>query len=145
MKNLGNLNTKNFKQKLEILKTKLNIKDKKQKIKELREQSLEPDFWKDHLQAGKAMQELADFQGQVKELETLSSQLKNKLSPQEIKEVQKKIAQLENKVFLLYSCFSCTHTQIPTQIPNYLGIFYPGTEIPGYKYPGTKIPTHELP
>lgn len=76
------------------------MEEKKIKIKQLEKKSIEPDFWKDHLKAGRIMKELADLQDEVKEFETLSIKLDAKLSPEEERIIKKKISQLEKKVFL---------------------------------------------
>lgn len=89
-----------LRKKLDLLTKRLNLVEKKQKIKALEKKSLEPDFWKDHFKAGRIMQEMADLQEQVNEFEALSSQLEKKLSSEEKKAFEKKIKKLENKVFL---------------------------------------------
>ena len=96
----GLLKMSDLKSKLELLKNKLNLEEKRAKIKDLEKQSLKPDFWKDYLKAGKIMKKLADLQEQVQEVEVLSLQLEAELSPEEEEIIKKKISQLENKVFL---------------------------------------------
>lgn len=92
--------TKDLKSKLKALENRLNLNEKKKKIKQLEKKSSQSDFWKDHFKAGKIMQELANLQEQVQNFKTLSSKLEKKLSPQEEKAIKKEIKQLENKVFL---------------------------------------------
>lgn len=60
-----------LKHKLTELKTKLRYDDKKREIKELSEESSNPDFWKDHREASKKMQILSDLQKEIDEIDML--------------------------------------------------------------------------
>jgi peptide chain release factor 2 len=88
-----------LKTKLKALEEKLNLTEKKAKVKELEAKSLEPDFWQDHMRAAKVMREMADCQSDIHLFKELSSQISKGLSPQQTKTVNKKIKQLEKKVF----------------------------------------------
>lgn len=89
-----------LKLKLKTLKTKLNLEEKKKRVKELEQKSLESDFWNDHVKATEVMKELADLQSELQIIETLSSQLEKPLSSKEIKLIGREIKQLEIKAFL---------------------------------------------
>jgi len=89
-----------LKLKLKGLEKKLNLEEKKGRIKKLEKESLEPDFWEDHQRAAKIMKELADLQAEISQLERLKSELDQKLTPIEIEKIEKEINQLETKIFL---------------------------------------------
>ncbi len=89
-----------LKQKFAGVLKKLDLDTKKTKIKELETLSLQPNFWQDHIKAGKIMQELAELQKEVEEVEFLALQLEENLSTEELYGFDRQIKQLENKVFL---------------------------------------------
>jgi peptide chain release factor 2 len=51
---------------------KLNIEEKKQKIKEIEAESLNPDFWKDHKNATAKMKEMSALQDQITKVEKIT-------------------------------------------------------------------------
>lgn len=104
-----NMNNNNNKQLITIddlrakfqgLEKKLNLESKKQKIKELEQQSLQSNFWLDHLKAAKIMRQLADLQKEVEEVEFLELQLAETLNEEELKAINRDLKQLETKIFL---------------------------------------------
>ena len=97
---MQNITIEQLKSKLVALEKRINLTEKRSKIKELEEKSIKPDFWQDHVKAAKIMRELADCQVDIQLFEELSSQLNKKLTPQEEKAINKKIEQLEKKAFL---------------------------------------------
>lgn len=90
----------NLKDRLNDLKTKLNIEEKKKKIKQLEEKSLQPDFWQDHQKASQVMKELAELQEEVKVVKSLEEKLIGELSSQELRIIEKDLKKLEAKTFL---------------------------------------------
>jgi len=93
------ININDLKAKLMFLAGKINLAEKKAKIKELEQASLKQDFWQDHFKASKIMQQLADFQEEV----GLFEELKTKLEPgldSDMESLKQKIDKLETKILL---------------------------------------------
>lgn len=55
-------------ERLTILKEKMNLSEKKEKIVELQKESEAPSFWQDHEESGRKMKELSDMQKEVQSL-----------------------------------------------------------------------------
>ena len=89
-----------LKNKLESLKTKLDLEEKRARIKELEAESLDKSFWQDHKKAATKMRTLAEIQEEVSLFDKLQFQLSEKLGPEEEKTIRKNIQQLEKKAFL---------------------------------------------
>lgn len=85
-----------LKQKVQELKEKLKIEEKRKKIREIEAASLKPDFWSDHLQAANLMKELSALQKEVEDLELLDLYLQEG----EKEELKKILAKMEFKLYL---------------------------------------------
>lgn len=92
---LENMNEE-LKQRLELLKKKLDLEGIGKEIKLIEAQSANPDFWKDQERAGRAMKKMAGLQKQIKEVE----ELEKLLSEGKEAEVKKLLDKVELKVFL---------------------------------------------
>ncbi|MBI2034284.1 MAG: peptide chain release factor 2 [Candidatus Levybacteria bacterium] len=76
---------------------KINIDNKRKQIREIEALSLRPDFWQDHQNAAKKMQELASLQKEIESIEKLQSLIDEGRD----EEAEKIISQLE--FFLFFS------------------------------------------
>lgn len=59
-------------QRIKNVLEKLNIEEKRQKIKEIEAESTNPDFWKDHKNATLKMKELSTLQGEIAKVEKIT-------------------------------------------------------------------------
>lgn len=87
---------KSLKNRIEILRQKLNPKGLKRQVKEIESRSARPDFWQDHEKASMAMKKMAELLREIEDLEDL-----NKLMAEgREKEASEKLRKLEIKTFL---------------------------------------------
>lgn len=100
MNNETEITKADVQQKFKAVLNRLNLDQRKAKIKELENLSLQPNFWQDHFKAGKIMQEMADLQKEVEEAEFLALQLEENLSAEDLRDLDRQIKQLETKVYL---------------------------------------------
>lgn len=84
-----------IKDRVEKLVAKVDIDEKRKKIRELEAESTHADFWQDHQNAGKKMKELSTLQKEVEELELLQMWV----DEGEYKEAEKLLGKLENLLF----------------------------------------------
>lgn len=89
-----------LKAKLELLKEKAGLAEKKQRIEKLEQETSSSDFWQDHQKAGRLMQELADLQDEVQNFESLEQKLEEKMTSEAIVVLGEQIKKLEAKIFL---------------------------------------------
>lgn len=75
---------------------KVNIDEKKKRIRELEAESMKADFWQDHQGAAQKMKELSTLQKDVEEVELLQMWIEEG----EYKEAEKLLAKLEMLLFL---------------------------------------------
>jgi len=61
----------NLKNRVQKLVERVNIDEKRKKIRELEAESVHADFWKDHQQAAQKMKELSGLQKEIEEIELL--------------------------------------------------------------------------
>jgi peptide chain release factor 2 len=87
---------KELKKRYQELVAKLNLGEKKRKIEELELESSNPSFWQNPQAASKKMQELADLQKELAEIE----KLQKFLNEGNEKEAEKILVDLEFKLFL---------------------------------------------
>lgn len=85
-----------LKVRVQKLVDKVNIEEKKKKIRELEAESTHGDFWLDHQAAGKKMKELSDLQKEVEEVELLQMWIEDG----EYAEAEKLLKRIENLLFL---------------------------------------------
>ncbi len=85
-----------LKERLDKLLEKLNIEEKRRKIREIEVESVRLDFWKDHQSASSKMKELSDLQKEILEIE----ELQNLVREGEEKEAEKLLAKLEVLLYL---------------------------------------------
>lgn len=105
----------NLKHRLQTIQQKLNLDDKRKKLRELEVQALKPDFWDASGEAQKVMKEIALYQEEIKivedlelemmelEEESLADQADEKdaeIFEQKMKALEKKLSTLELKTFL---------------------------------------------
>ena len=64
-----------YKKRLEEVKTKLKLEEKKKKIVQISTESEKVDFWQNHEDASKKMQELSNLQKEVEEIELLELEI----------------------------------------------------------------------
>ena len=64
-----------YKKRLEEVKTKLKLEEKKKKIVQISTESEKADFWQNHEDASKKMQELSNLQKEVEEIELLELEI----------------------------------------------------------------------
>ncbi len=85
---------------LKLLEKNLNLEEKKAKVANLQQQSMQPEFWQNHVKAAEVMQELADIQEEVEAIEELKNNLSSGLDQVELKKVEEKLAKLETNAYL---------------------------------------------
>jgi len=85
-----------LRERLENLKEKLNIAEKKRRVVELEKESQQPDFWKDSQAAQRKMKELASLKSEIEQVEELELYL----SEGEEKRLAEGLEKLEFKTFL---------------------------------------------
>lgn len=100
MNNLININQQDLQKKLNDLKVKLKLEEKRAKIKELEQLSSNPDFWKDQFKAAKLMKQLAELQEDITTFEDLTTKLNQTLLPDQLTKVSQEIDKLSTKVYL---------------------------------------------
>lgn len=86
-----------LKTRIEKVITKLAIEEKRKRVRELEAESTHPNFWQDHVTAGKKMKEMTGLQKEIEEVEFLQALLENEL----VTEAEEKLAELEK--FLYFS------------------------------------------
>ncbi|PIR80224.1 MAG: peptide chain release factor 2 [Candidatus Levybacteria bacterium CG10_big_fil_rev_8_21_14_0_10_35_13] len=86
----------NIRKRAKIFLEKIEIEGKKKKIAEIEAQSLDPDFWKDTVDASSKMQELSNLQKVLEE----ARELENLLNQQKLSEAEKLLNKLENLLYL---------------------------------------------
>jgi peptide chain release factor 2 len=84
-----------IKTRTEKLVEKVQIEEKKKRIRELEAESTHADFWQDHQNAAKKMKELSDLQKEVEEIELLQLWV----SEGEAEEAEKLLKKLETLLF----------------------------------------------
>lgn len=84
-----------IKEKLNKLLEKLNIEEKRRKIRELEVEGTHPSFWKDHQKAAKKMKELSVLQKEIEEIENLQ----RLIAKGEYKEAEKPLEEFENLLY----------------------------------------------
>lgn len=100
-----------LKTRLEEVKKKLNTEKLKARITEIEKQSAEPSFWKEHEKAGRVMQELAELQEMVRQIESLESRVAGgslkpataedvEKSVETLREIEVELGKLETQTFL---------------------------------------------
>jgi len=85
-----------IKERAEKLLEKFNISQKRNDIRMLEKESLDPTFWKDHKSAALKMKNLADLQKEVEEIE----KLKELIDLENYKEAEKLLNKLEVSLYL---------------------------------------------
>jgi len=94
------MNKEEIKERLKLLKDKLEIKQKRKEIEKLQKESTDPNFWNNHQRAGKKMQRLADIQEQVDSFDNLFKKLSKDINKDEEKKVAKQLKKLEKQAYL---------------------------------------------
>lgn len=89
-----------LKTRLQGLKAKLNLVEKRAKIKELEAKTQEPDFWQDHQQAAGLMQQLSELQEEVNLFEDLESKLKAEIAEDQLSILDSQLKKLEKQTLL---------------------------------------------
>lgn len=84
-----------IKERANNLLQKLNIEEKKKKIREIEAETLKPSFWQDHKGASAKMKELSAIQKEIEETENLSMLIKE----EKYKEAEKLIQKLETFIY----------------------------------------------
>lgn len=84
-----------YKQRIEDIVTKLKLKEKKIRLKDLESQSLNPDFWKDSARAGSIMKEISLLKKEIEDVDILSLYLESS----EFDELEKALKKLESQTF----------------------------------------------
>lgn len=85
----------NLKERIQKLVEKVQVDEKKKRIRELEAESTHADFWLDHQQAGKKMKELSTLQKEVEEIELLQMWI----DEGEYDEAEKLLKKLEKLLF----------------------------------------------
>src|SRR5258708_6500271 len=80
---------------IEKLITKINVEDKRKRIRQLEAESTHTEFWQDHQTAAKKMKELSMLQKEVEEIELLQLWIEEG----EYKEAEKLLDKLEMLLF----------------------------------------------
>lgn len=86
----------NVKARAENLLSKLNIEEKKIKIRQIEADSTDPTFWSDQREAAKKMKELSDIQKEIEDAENLKKLIEN----EKFSEAQKLLETLESLLYL---------------------------------------------
>lgn len=85
-----------LKERLEVLKKKLDINNLKQQVEVIEKESARPDFWQNHEEASAKMKKMASLQKEIDEIESLEKFL----AEAKEEEAEKKLNELEIKTFL---------------------------------------------
>ncbi|MBI4136599.1 peptide chain release factor 2 [Candidatus Roizmanbacteria bacterium] len=87
-----------LKERLESIKKKLNLEQKREQIATIKKESEDPNFWQNHETASQKMQELSSLEKEVEELDMLELEIEEgAISPEE---GDKRISKLELKTYL---------------------------------------------
>jgi len=92
----GRVKMEELKERIKKIKQKLNLENLRQQVKEIEALSAQPEFWKDQQRATEEMKRMVFFQKQIEKIE----ELENLLAQGEIKELEKKLNELELTTFL---------------------------------------------
>lgn len=84
-----------IKERVDKLLEKLNIDEKKKKIREIEAESIHADFWKDHQKAAERMKELSSLQKEAEETE----QLQELISAGEYEKAKELLKKVENLLY----------------------------------------------
>lgn len=85
-----------IKQRIKLLKQKLNPAEIQRQIKEIEVESMEVSFWQKHQQAGEKMKKMGELQKELEEIE----ELEKLLAENQTAVLEKKLAKLELRAFL---------------------------------------------
>lgn len=85
-----------LKERLEVLKKKLDINNLKQQVEVIEKESARPDFWQNHEEASAKMKKMASLQKEIDEIESLEKFL----AEAKEEETEKKLKELEIKTFM---------------------------------------------
>lgn len=85
-----------LKERLEVLKKKLDINNLKQQVEVIEKESARPDFWQNHEEASAKMKKMASLQKEIDEIESLEKFL----AEAKEEEAEKKLNELEIKTFM---------------------------------------------
>lgn len=92
-------------ERLQEIKTKLKLDQKKEQISAIQKESEDPNFWQDHVEASKKMQELSALQKEVEEVEMMELEVEEELKIQRSEDpkirmnLEKRIEKLELKTY----------------------------------------------
>lgn len=87
----------NLKNRLSLLKTKLDFEGKKRRSAELEKESANPALWQDQRKAQGLMREMAEINSEIERLEKLEKDIGLEADP---KEIESELGELELKTFL---------------------------------------------
>ncbi len=102
---------KEFKNRLAILASRLDLDERRKKLRELEAESLKPDFWQDNQHAQRVMREIDGLKEDIASAEYLQQQIEDTLSVASeeslkteveaaTRDIKRKLEQLETKTFL---------------------------------------------
>ncbi len=100
MQDSENLQIEELRKRLQSLSNKLNLVEKKAKIKELAVQGQAPDFWKDHQKAAGLMQQLAELQEEISLFDDLQTKLGGLVPEDQLAELDSQLKKLEKQTLL---------------------------------------------
>lgn len=83
------------KERVQKLLEKINIEEKRKKVREIESQSAQPTFWQDHQAAAAKMKELSALQKEIKDIEYLEELVKNG----EYKQAEELLVKVENLLY----------------------------------------------
>lgn len=91
-----------MKSKLELLKNKLEIDQKRSLLSDLKKQSEDPDLWKDQNNAQNILQQISNLQKIISSVDELETEIEylSIATPKDIEEINKKLDKLELETYL---------------------------------------------
>jgi peptide chain release factor 2 len=91
-----------MKSKLELLKNKLEINQKRSLLSDLKKQSEDPDLWKDQNNAQNVLQQISNLQKIISSVDELETEIEylSIATPKDIEEINKKLDKLELETYL---------------------------------------------
>ena len=88
--------TANLRDRFKVIAEKFNKEEKQKQLRQLEVQTTHPDFWKNYQDAQKVMKQIADISKDIQAYE----EIEKNISEGKVEEVEKKLADLETKMFL---------------------------------------------
>lgn len=98
-----------MKSKLELLKNKLDIDNKRKLLSDLKTQSEDPNLWQDNVKAQKILQQISDLQKTINLVDEIEAELEmvEIATPDDLQKLEQKIADLELSTYLSGKYDSC--------------------------------------